>query len=204
MKIYDISVSYYNGMPVFPGDPPPDIKRILSMPDDPANVSMMCMGTHTGTHVDPPIHFIHGGYTVDDIPLDHLYGKAEVVDLTHIDKVISKDDLRDTRSKIILLKTKNSGLWKSQEFVKDYVYIDESAATWLVDNGVKTVGIDYLSIAGFESGEPVHKILLGGKVTVIEGLNLTDIEPGEYTLACLPLKIQYGDGAPARAILVKE
>jgi arylformamidase len=202
-RVYDISVGLHNAMQVFPGDPPPDIKRILTMPKDPANVSMMCMGTHTGTHVDPPIHFIEGGYTIDHIPLDHLYGSAEVLDLTNVDVAIKKKDIEHARSKIVLFKTRNSELWNSSEFRKDYVYMDEDAANWAVGNGIKTIGIDYLSIASFHAGAAVHKILLGGGVTVIEGLDLRQVEPGLYTLACLPLKIVEGDGAPARAILIE-
>lgn len=203
-RVYDISVGLHNAMQVFPGDPPPDIKRMLSMPKDPANVSMMCMGTHTGTHVDPPIHFIEGGYTIDHIPLDHLYGSAEVLDLTSVDVAIKKKDIEHVKSKIILFKTRNSELWNSSEFRKDYVYMDEDAARWAVGNDIKTIGIDYLSIASFHAGAAVHKILLGGGVTVIEGLDLRQVKPGLYTLACLPLKIVEGDGAPARAILIEE
>ncbi len=174
------------------------------MPKDPANVSMMCMGTHTGTHVDPPIHFVEGGYTVDQIPLEHLYGSSEVIDLTDVKTEIKKEDIEHVRSKIVLFKTRSSQLWNYGEFRKDYVYLSEDAARWVVENRVKTVGIDYLSIASFGEGAPVHKILLGGGVTIIEGLDLRDIKPGKYTLACLPLKIVAGDGAPARAILIEE
>jgi arylformamidase len=204
MKLHDISVGLHNGMQVFPGDPAPDIRRMLSMPKDPANVSMMCMGTHTGTHVDPPVHFVEGGYTVDQIPLDHLYGSAEVVDLTHVKTQIEKEDISHVRSRIILFKTRNSQLWNDQQFRKDYVYLSEDAARWVVEDGVKTVGIDYLSIASPGEGATVHRILLGGGVTIIEGLDLRNINPGKYTLACLPLKIVAGDGAPARAILIEE
>jgi arylformamidase len=204
MKIYDISLSLYSGMPTFPGDPAPEIKRILMKPLDAANVSLICMGTHTGTHVDPPFHFIEEGHTVDRIPLDHLYGPAEVVDLTHVEEAVTRDDLKNARSDIIIIKTKNSGLWEYGEFRKDFVYLDESAAEWAVNSHVKTLGIDYLSVGSFHHGEAVHRILLGGGITVIEGLDLREIQAGRYTLACLPLKIKDGDGAPARAFLIKE
>ncbi len=204
MKIHDISVGLHNGMQAFPGDPAPKITRMLSMPKDPANVSMMCMGTHTGTHVDPPIHFVEGGYTVDQIPLEHLYGISEVVDLTGVKTEIKKEDIEHVSSKIILFKTRSSQLWNYSEFNKDYVYLGEDAARWVGENRVKTVGIDYLSIASFDAGAAVHKILLGGGVTIIEGLDLRNIKPGKYTLACLPLKIVAGDGAPARAILIED
>jgi arylformamidase len=206
MRLYDISVPIYNGMPVFPGDPAPDIKKELTLPADPFNVSIMYLGTHTGTHIDPPIHFIENGYTVDRIPLDHLYGKCDVVDLTYVRDAITADDLKKSLhdEKILLFKTRNSELWKDPAFRKDYVYLDESAGKWIVENGIKTVGIDYLSVGSFDSGEELHRILLRGEVTAIEGLNLTGIEPGKYTLACLPLKIKDGDGAPARAILIRD
>jgi len=204
MKIFDVSVSIYNGMPAFPGDPVPDIKRMLMKPIDSANVSLMCMGTHTGTHVDPPFHFIEEGYTVDRIPLDHLYGPAEVMDLTHVKEAITGHDLESAWSDILLLKTKNSGLWAHGEFRKDYVYLDESAAEWAAANRINTLGIDYLSVGSFHHGEEVHRRLLGGGVTVIEGLDLREVGAGRYTLACLPLKIKDGDGAPARAFLIKD
>lgn len=204
MKIYDISVGIYNGMTVFPGDPAPDIKRVLSMPADAANVSRIAMGTHTGTHVDPPLHFVENGLALDQLPLDHLYGRAEVLDLTGLKKVVSATDLGTATEKILLLKTKNSRFWRDAVFHQDYVYLDESAAQWLVDNRVNTIAIDYLSVGSFKDGEAVHRTLLGGGVTVVEGVDLSDVEAGTYTFACLPLKIINGDGGPARAILVKE
>jgi arylformamidase len=204
MKIFDISVDLYNGMPAFPGDPAPVVKRVLEIPRDAANVSTINMGTHTGTHVDPPLHFLEGGLPLDKIPLDHLYGDAEVLDLTNVKKAISAGDLETSKGKIVLLKTRNSGLWQFTEFHRDYVYLDQSAAQWMIDNHVRTVAIDYLSIGSFEGGEEVHKLLLRNGVTVVEGVNLSAVEPGKYTFACLPIKIKDGDGGPARAILIKE
>ena len=208
MRIFDISVSLHNAMPVFPGDPAPDIKRVLSMPTDAANVSFLRMGSHTGTHLDPPLHFVEKGIPIDQIPLDRLYGKAQVLDLTHVELEhgISAVDLQRAgpTEKIVLFKTKNSQLWQYTEFHTDFVYLDESGAKWIVDNEIKTVAIDYLSIASYKSGEAVHKILLGAGVTVVEGIDLSDVSPGKYTFACLPIKIKDGDGAPARAILVKD
>lgn len=203
-RIIDISVDLFNGMHVYPGDPLPTFRRTLKLPRDPFNVSNMETGTHVGTHVDPPVHFIMGGYSVDKIPLDHLYGKAEVIDLTHVEKGITADDIKVAKEKILLFKTRNHLLWKKPEFSTDYVYLDESGAKWCVDNGIKTVGIDYLSIGAFEGGEVVHKILLEKGITIVEGLNLENVEPGEYTFICLPIKIRDGDGAPARAILVTD
>lgn len=204
MKIYDISVSLSNEMPVYPGDPPLKIAREQSVPEAEFNVSTIVTGTHIGTHIDPPFHFIETGYTIDRIPLDHLYGKAEVVDLTHVKTLVSARDLNGITSDILLLKTSNSALWESRQFCKDYVALDESAARWAVEHHIKTIGIDYLSIGSFEDGAGVHRILLGNGVTVVEGLDLRGVKPGKYTLACLPIKIKDGDGAPARALLIEE
>ncbi len=204
MKIHDISVSLSNQMPVYPGDPPLRIAREHSIPEADFNVSDIVTGTHIGTHIDPPFHFIESGYTVDQIPLDHLYGNAEVVDLTHVKGQVTADDLEGVTSDIILLKTSNSALWESSDFSKDYVSLDESAARWAIENRVKTIGIDYLSIGSFEDGAGVHRILLGAGVTVVEGLDLRNVKPGTYILACLPIKIKDGDGAPARAILIEK
>jgi len=121
-----------------------------------------------------------------------------------VKKAITAADLKEAEVDILLLKTKNSELWNYGEFRKDYVYLEESAARWAVDHHLKTLGIDYLSVGSFEAGEGVHQILLGNGVTAIEGLDLRGIEPGKYTLACLPLKIKDGDGAPARAFLIKD
>ena len=206
MKIFDISVSLHNGMPVFPGDPAPDIKRVLNMPKDAANVSFLCMGSHTGTHVDPPLHFIENGMPIDRIPLVHLYGNAEVLDLTRVENEIAAEDLEKAShgEKMLLFKTRNSQLWQYTGFRSDFAYLNESGADWVVRNGIKTIAIDYLSIGSFQGAEAVHKKLLDAGVTVVEGVDLTGIEPGKYTFACLPLKIKDGDGSPARAILVKE
>jgi arylformamidase len=204
MEIFDISVGIHERMHVFPGDPSPDIRRVMSLPVEAANVSVICIGTHTGTHVDPPVHYLEKGYTVDEIPMDHLYGDAEVLDLTGSGQVIGKDDVGNVKAKIVLLKTKNSGLWKSPGFRSDFTYIDEGAASALIAQGVTTVGIDYLSIAAFEHGADVHKALLGAGMTIVEGLDLSAVSAGKYRFACLPLKIVGGDGGPARAILIRE
>lgn len=203
MKIFDVSVPIREGMPVFPGDPPPALMRVMGLPRDAFNVSMLCTGTHIGTHVDPPVHYIEGGYAVDAIPLDHLYGRCVVVGLPGVD-AIGAADLEGVRGDIVLLKTKNSALWESCGFRDDYAFLDESGAQWMIGRGVKTVGIDYLSIGRPEGGEAVHRLLLGAGITVVEGLDLRGIEPGEYTLACLPIKIKDGDGAPARAFLIRD
>ena len=104
----------------------------------------------------------------------------------------------------VLIKTPNSRLWGNPEFHKDYIGITESGARFLVDHGIKVVGVDYLSVEVFKTpGAPAHHVLLGGGTIVIEGLNLRDVDPGVYEMYCLPLRIVGSDGAPARVVLRK-
>jgi arylformamidase len=162
------------------------------------------MGTHTGTHVDAPLHFFDGGVGVDELALDLLIGRARVVDMPRRGGITADDLARaglreDLR---VLLKTPNSALWNGSPFKQDYTYLAEDGARHLVDHGVKVVGIDYLSVEQFKKpGAPAHRALLAQGLVIIEGLNLSDAEPGIYDMYCLPLRIAGGDGAPARVVL---
>lgn len=210
MKIYDISIPISTTMPTYPGDPAVTIEPMLQIAKgDAANVSRLAFGNHTGTHVDPPIHFIPDGKTVDQLDLNVLVGEARVIDLTRVEREITADDLKRARiprnTKRVLFKTRNSMLWKRAEFQKNFVGIAWDAAEWLVARGIQLVGIDYLSVETFGASEPrTHRTLLGANVIVVEGLNLAGIKPGKYTFLGLPLKIKDGDGAPVRAILVRD
>jgi len=204
MKIYDISVPLSPDMHVYPGDPAVDIQQTSRLADgDVANVSFLRFGSHTGTHVDAPAHFIENGMTVDAIPLNLLIGRVHVVDAgsTVIDREsLAGMDLADDMR--VIFKTRNSYVWSEPEFVRDFVYLTADAARYLVENGIKVVGIDYLSVEKYNFDTPdVHRTLLGSGAVIIEGLNLSDVEPGHYELICLPLKIEGGDGAPARVVL---
>jgi arylformamidase len=206
--IIDVSVSMSPTMPVYPGDPTFSIEPMLQIAKGAkANVSRLSFGDHTGTHVDPPIHFIPGGKTVDLLDLNVLYGTARVVDMTHVSKEITASDLEHAkipkRVTRLIFKTRNSDSWEHPEFYKDYVGIGWDAADWLVKRGIRLAGIDYLSVETFGASEPyTHRTLLGAEIIALEGLNLKEVEPGDYTLVCLPLKIKEGDGAPARTILI--
>ena len=208
MRLYDISVGVSPEIPVWPGDPPVILERVMSMENgDEANISRIQSGVHVGTHIDAPIHFVEGGATVDAIPLKSLLGRAYVVDLRKAD-VLDAAALESARipprTRRLLFKTRNSELWISGEssFQKDFVAVDVSGAEWLVKKGVKLVGVDYLSVAPFNDGGPTHRILLEAGVVVVEGLNLARVSKGRYTLYCLPVKLMGSDGAPARAVLV--
>ena len=202
----DISVSLKDALVRWPGDPPVSIKRMKDIEQgDTANVSVISMGVHSGTHMDAPIHFIQEGKGIDHIPLDTAIGRARVIEIRDPGPIKPEELARHRirRGERILFKTVNSShVWQKDEFVEDFVFILDDAADFLVDRGVRLVGIDYLSVGSFKhDGSYVHKTLLGGGIWIIEGLNLSNITPGNYDLICLPLRIIGGDGSPARAIL---
>lgn len=204
-KILDVTVPLSAELPTFPGDPPLRIEPTHRMQDGaPYNVAQLTLGTHAGTHVDAPFHFLADGATVDALPLEILIGKARVVDLGGLD-VVDRADLEalDLREDLrVLLKTRNSGQLRQQEFQEDYVYLTPDAATYLAQAGLKLVGFDYLSIEKFGSKDfAAHRALLEAGVVIVEGLDLSDAEPGEYDMTCLPLRIAGGDGSPARVVL---
>ena len=205
MKIYDVTVPLTKDIIVYPGDPPVRIERKATLNRDgaKANVSRYAFGSHTGTHIDAPLHFIENGATVDQLPLSLLIGRARVVEVTapRIDET-ALEEFDFTPDARVLFKTRNSYLWSQKKFVEDYVYITPGAARALVNEGIKVVGIDYLSVEkfGVETFD-THLILLQAGTVIIEGLDLREVEPGDYELICLPMKFQGGDGSPARVIL---
>lgn len=193
------------GMFTWPGDPDVRLERWSAISAGAeANVSRLDLGVHTGTHVDAPLHFIDGAEAAERLPLDVLLGPVEVIDATAVERVLDERalaglDLPRAATRLVL-KTRNSELWARSEFTDDFVRLDGSGARALVGLGVRLVGIDYLSI-----GDPeAHRILLGAGVVPLEGLDLRAVAPGSYRLVCLPLRLVGSDGAPARALLVRE
>lgn len=211
MKIFDITVAISAAVPVYKGDPSVDIaseRRIAA--GDAANISRLCCGVHTGTHVDAPNHFIDGTRRVDELDLEKLVGPCVVVEIDDaVDAIESfhlPDLAYDSGVERILFKTKNSAFWDEPEkgFRTDFAYVTEEAARTIANAGVKLVGVDYLSVEQFGSPDhAVHKILLEKEIVILEGVDLRGVPAGEYELICLPLKYVggEGDGAPARAIL---
>jgi arylformamidase len=208
MNYYDISVPIHTSMPVYEGDPPVEVTLLLSIEKgDQANVSRLLMGAHTGTHVDAPRHFVQGAATVDEIPLEILIGSVRVIDVPSVGaitaEVVAGMDLESAER--VLFKTSNSELWRQNGFRKDFVYITGDAAEYLIEAGVKLVGIDYLSVEEFGSPQAnAHLALLRAGTVILEGINLSEVLPGNYKLICLPLLIKGCDGAPCRAVLVEE
>jgi arylformamidase len=206
LRVIDISVPNQPGMHVYPGDPLPRVEQVRSIRGgDPCNLSLLTMGSHTGTHVDAPYHFLAEGPRLGEVPLDRMVGEAIVADLrgrVAVDATaLASVEFRP--GDILLCLTDNSARWRAPAFQRDFTYVTEDAAEELVARRVRALGMDYLSIEQFGSATfPVHHRLLGAGIFVIEGLDLSAVEPGRYTLVCLPLKFPDLDGAPARAVLL--
>jgi arylformamidase len=206
-RVWDVSVADRPDMHVYPGDPTLEQTQVRAIKrGDAANLTHLSLGAHTGTHVDAPAHFIDGGATLEQVPLDRMVGPAQVLDLRGLAAIdaaaLHRHEIR--AGDIVLLRTDNSERWEKQGFQTDFTYVTLDAAQHLVERGIKTVGMDYLSIEQFGSKDfAVHKLLLGKGIFIIEGLDLREIAAGPYLLSCLPLKLEGVDGAPARAVLMR-
>lgn len=202
----DVSAPLRHGMVHWPGDPAVAIRRVKSIgPDSSCNLTHLDMGAHTGTHMDAPLHFLPGGEGMESLPLEAVIGPCRVIAIRH-PEIIPVEELKKCRlrrGERILFKTANSEKsWKRPDFDTAFVHIPAATAQYLVDCGVRTVGVDYLSVGGYKKdGRQTHQILLGARIWLIEGLQLAGIKPGRYDLICLPLKIVGSDGAPARVVL---
>ena len=209
VKLYDISVSIRGDMPVYRGDPRVKIRPAAEIrKGHPFNGLLLSLGSHTGTHVDAPYHFEPQGTTVDQLPLDTFYGPALVREADEVDLVDERTlqalDIPPGTQRL-LLKTRNSRLWADLEFHEGFAYVTPGGARWMVEQGLRLVGVDYLSIEQFGSQDfATHHTLLQAGTVILEGLNLSQVSPGKYTLICFPLRLADGDGAPARAVLVAE
>ena len=204
-RIYDVTVPLSREVPTFPGDPRFEMDFVHRIEDGkPYNVAYLKLGAHAGTHVDAPFHFLRDGKTVDQLPLDVLMGPARVVAVGAKD-VIRRADVETlglAGATRVLFKTRNSGTLRQPEFREDFVAMAPEAAEWLVAAGVALVGVDYLSVEKFGSSDfAAHHALLGAGVIIVEGLDLSEVEPGDYEMTCLPLRVVGADGSPARVVL---
>jgi arylformamidase len=209
--IKDVTLTIEPDMPVWPGDDRVHLIRRQKLEEgESSNVSFLSLSVHTGTHIDAPFHFLGNGKTIDQISMDHLIGETQVVEISSGGRQIDVQLLNQSGVlqgvKRVLFKTDNSRIWEQgvKQFQEDFVALEENAAAWLVEKGIITVGIDYLSIAPFTQSRPTHETLLNAGILIIEGLDLRDVDSGMWRMFCLPLKLSGSDGAPARVILTRE
>ncbi|MGF1500033.1 MAG: cyclase family protein [Elainellaceae cyanobacterium] len=202
----DISLTLHTGMAHWPDNPSVTIEPSLCLQHgDVCNVSRLTLGSHSGTHVDGQRHFIQDGLGIDEMPLDATIGRARVIEIQN-QEAIALDELQAhgiQPGERLLFKTQNSTrCYGTDQFVEDFIYIATDAAQFLAERQVRTIGVDYLSVGGYQGNViEVHQALLGQGIWVIEGLNLSQVAPGDYELICLPLKIRNGDAGLARAVL---
>ncbi len=207
-KIYDLTLPISPSLVVWKGDPPVQMERVQKMEEGAVcNVTRMNMGAHTGTHLDATLHFIQDGLGVEALDLQTLIGPALVVDAGSAQEITAS--LLDSfnippGTTRLLIKTTNSQRWVEGEtaFYEGFVAVTAEGSQWLVDHGIRLIGVDYLSVAVYKDLITPHQILLGASVIPVEGLNLSSITPGEYQLICLPILLQGSDGAPCRAVLM--
>jgi arylformamidase len=206
-RIYDLSVPVESGGLVYPGNPEIHIALASAIAEGASsNVSRIDFGSHTGTHVDAPRHFFDDGAGADTLPLDVLMGPALLIAVEPDLMAVTTEQLRGydlTHVTRLLIRTRNSGFIRERDFHQNFTYLAPDGAAYLVEQGVKLVGVDYLSVEQFHSGHHrTHRTLLGQGVVIIEGLDLSEPPPGVYELRCLPLRLTGLDGAPARAVLL--
>ena len=208
MKMIDISVPITPDMLVWPGSPRTEFQWRRSMAKgDRSNNSNFFMNTHSGTHVDAPLHFFAKGKGVEELSMETMMGSVHLLDFSR-EKEITVEKLESlwpSSEKVerLLLKTRNSDFWekRTNEFVENFCALREEQAKWLLQKGIRLIGIDYLSIQCYKDSPIVHQLLLEAEIIIIEGLNLSEVDAGKYDLVCLPLKLVGLEGAPARVLL---
>lgn len=199
MKIFDISQTISEKLPVYPGDPPVHIEPVMRLElGETANVSAVSMCSHSGTHIDVPRHCFEDGLSVDLLPLTQLIGGAVVVDVAGAREIgreqLKRLPVRGEERVLLKTGTPNAGSGEA-------VCLTEDGAEFLLESGAKLVGTDALSIER-DGGLEVHRLLLRNDILIVEGLRLEEVPPGHYQLICLPMKLSDGDGAPVRAVLI--
>jgi arylformamidase len=210
----DITLPLGKVIPVLPSGasespvPDPIVYRFFDVDKgDKATMSRIEISSHDGTHIDSPLHFIYGGMTIDEMPIETTVGPARVIEIKD-EKEITVQELEPYNIKSgerILFKTVNSPrVYSKRQYDGPFVVISPEASAYLADKKIRLVGMDYLTIASIEPMENigiVHETLLRNGVFILEGLNLAWVEPGDYELICLPLRIEKGDAGPCRAVI---
>lgn len=206
MKIIDLSHTINPAMPVYPGTEPPEIKETNTYQVDGFTEKLISMFSHTGTHMDAPVHVLPEGTSLDQFDVGEFAGSCRVVDLEGI-ATITRADLDSVESYIndldfLILKSGWSKNWGKPEYFKDYPILTPEAAQFLAESELKGIGIDAISVdrAGhFEL--PIHRILFAADMVIVENLtNLDQVTGREFLFSCLPLKLEHADGSPVRAV----
>lgn len=221
-KIIDLSYEIEEGMATFNASwhPRISVKQLGRIGFEGRETREVCMGTHTGTHIDAPLHFIKHGSSIDQVPLEKLIGPVVIIDFSHLpeNSIVTKEMLQScTISQRMLFKFGWGKHWNDRKFYKDYPFFSPEAAHYLVNHGVEVIGLDTPSpddsrinmtydVIGSSHDSPIHKIFLGDGIVLVEYVaNLEKVtEYQGWTLIALPIKLKSADGAPARVCLYRE
>lgn len=208
MEWIDITLPLREDYPCWPGDVPfhRRINAVIGESGAEYNISSISTSLHFGTHVDAPYHFRNDGKKVDELDLNLLIGPCRVVEIEREEGSIS---VKDLKGKVppgtlrLLVKSSNSRRIHDRCFHFDYIAFSPESISWLLEQGVRLLGLDYFSIGPFNSeGGVVHRLFFQRNDSVaVEGVDLRGVEQGEYYLICLPMKVHGADGAPARVLL---
>ncbi len=207
MKVFDISWPITQDMTTYKDKQVVNIEQAKTFEADKVRETVFTLSSHTGTHIDAPAHFMQDGVTIDQIHPFYCVGAALVIDMTHVAECIDQKDLEAVKidpNMIVLFKTKNSAHGPTDPFDYNFVYINASAADYLVKQSIRSVGIDYLGIERNQPDHATHKAFMQHNIPIIEGLRLAHVQAGSYVLWCLPLRMPGLDGAPARALLIEQ
>lgn len=202
MRVIDITAPIFEGMPVYKNKPEKQ-PQISTVTNAHVTESRISLDVHTGTHVDAPLHMMNEGKTIETVQIEDLVRFCKVFDLTEVSEKITKNDIEALGIKnedFVLFKTKNSF---DEGFNFEFIYVAQDAAEYLAEIGISGVGVDALGIERAQEGHPTHRALMGRDIIIIEGLQLKDVQSGEYFMVAAPLKLQGVDAAPARILLIE-
>jgi arylformamidase len=206
-RVHDISLPIDADLPTWPTSEGFRTRAAMRLADgDPANVTVLEMDVHTGTHLESGLHFLEDGAPIDALPLEQLVGPAVVVEIRG--DAVTPEALEaasiPAAARRLLIRTANSARWAAGwgDFDPEYVSLTPDAARWIVDRGFVLVGIDHLSIQQYDDDGETHRILMRGNVAILEGLNLDGVPAGGYTLVAAPIRLVGTEAAPVRAVLL--
>jgi arylformamidase len=206
-RVHDISLAIEPGLPTWPTSDGFRTRWAMRIDaGDSANVTVLEADVHTGTHVESALHFLADGDALDRTPIERFVGPAVVVEIegdAATGGALERAGILVGTTRL-LVKTRNSERWAKGwgPFDPEYVALTPDAAEWVAGHGMELVGLDHLSIQRYGDDGETHRILMRAGVTILEGLNLAGVEPGEYTLVCAPIKLTGTEAAPARALLI--
>jgi arylformamidase len=209
MQIYDLSQILENGMSQFPGQPSFELSKLSDVENEGCQVTDFHSVVHVGTHCDSPAHFILNAQSIENTPLENFVGEAVIVDVLKKEgrEILLEDFHTDEIKKgdIVLFRTGAWERWNTLEYASSCPYFSEEAAKWLVEKGVRCIGLDFISPDSAETiDSPIHHILLGAGITIIENLRaLEQIKKNRIFFSAAPLKIKDGDGAFTRAYAIE-